>query len=229
MVNTVADNPINTITNAPTTAEARQTGLTNSQSIDQTKTQFLQLLIAQLKNQDPLSPADTDQMTSQMMSLGQLEQLFDLNKGMTSLVNTQSSTAIATYSSMVGRQALSKGNVFQISADDKGSFNFNINEIPQTATVRVFDQYNNLVREAPVTIQGIGLQAIDFDGLDARSNQLPDGYYTYAVNALDKDGNGVMVDPYSLGTISSIKVTNGQPTFQLGNNDLGMEDIQRIF
>ncbi len=39
------------------------------------RTDFLNLLVAQLKNQDPTQPMDNQQMTTQMASLAQLEQL----------------------------------------------------------------------------------------------------------------------------------------------------------
>ena len=41
---------------------------------------FLTLLVSQLKNQDPLSPADTNQFVSQLTSYSQLEQLININK-----------------------------------------------------------------------------------------------------------------------------------------------------
>ena len=46
---------------------------------------FLQLLIAQIKNQDPLNPTDSIQFVGQLVQYSELEQLIGINKGVTSL------------------------------------------------------------------------------------------------------------------------------------------------
>ena len=48
---------------------------------------FLQLLIAQIKNQDPLNPTDSIQFVGQLVQYSELEQLMGINQGVTSLVN----------------------------------------------------------------------------------------------------------------------------------------------
>ncbi len=46
---------------------------------------FLTLLVAQLKNQDPLSPQDGTQFVSQLAQFSQLEQLIGINKNTASV------------------------------------------------------------------------------------------------------------------------------------------------
>ena len=46
---------------------------------------FLQLLVAQIKNQDPLNPTDSIQFVGQLVQYSELEQLIGINKGVTSL------------------------------------------------------------------------------------------------------------------------------------------------
>jgi flagellar basal-body rod modification protein FlgD len=59
--------------------------------------QFLQLLVAQLKNQDPLNPVDNQQFIAQLATFSSLEQLISINQGITKLAGTGAakSTAIA--------------------------------------------------------------------------------------------------------------------------------------
>lgn len=207
----------------------QQTGLTDGGSIDQTKSQFLQLLLTQLQHQDPLSPADTDQMTGQMMSLGQLEQLFDINEKMGSMVNLQSGTMLAQYSGMVGHKALAQGNVMQVDDVDKGQFNFYLPKMPVSSQLRVFDQFNNLVREIDFRPNSVGMQTMPFDGLNKNGTALPNGYYKFLVNALDAEGNGISVETFSQGQISSIRLEGGQPIFQMGSNDVKISEIEKVY
>lgn len=46
---------------------------------------FLNLLVAQIKNQDPLNPTDSIQFVGQLVQFSQLEQLLSINQGVTTL------------------------------------------------------------------------------------------------------------------------------------------------
>lgn len=63
-----------------------------------TSTDFLTLLVTQLKNQDPTQPTDPTQYVSQLVGVNSLEQLIDVNKQLTSLggstTNTTSTTGV---------------------------------------------------------------------------------------------------------------------------------------
>jgi flagellar basal-body rod modification protein FlgD len=53
---------------------------------------FLKLLVSQLKNQDPLNPADSTQFVSQLAQFSSLEQLMQISKNTTTLASTVPST-----------------------------------------------------------------------------------------------------------------------------------------
>jgi flagellar basal-body rod modification protein FlgD len=73
-----------------TTATGTSGGTTTppANSPDQLTNQstFLQLLVAQIKNQDPLNPTDSIQFIGQLVQFSQLEQLLGINKGIQTLV-----------------------------------------------------------------------------------------------------------------------------------------------
>ncbi len=58
-----------------------------------TSTDFLTLLVTQLKNQDPTQPSDPTQYVSQLVGVNSLEQLIDINQQLTSLGGTNSSNS----------------------------------------------------------------------------------------------------------------------------------------
>jgi hypothetical protein len=59
------------------------------------ETTFLQLLMAQVQNQDPMNPTDSTQFVGQLVSFSQLEQLLGINQGVQTLV-TDASTPTST-------------------------------------------------------------------------------------------------------------------------------------
>jgi len=77
-----------------TTAPAAATGSTQV-----TKNMFLQLLVAQLKNQDPLNPADGTQFMTQLAQFQQLEQSMNTGQDITAIrqdLDTATATAAAS-------------------------------------------------------------------------------------------------------------------------------------
>ena len=63
---------------------------------------FLQLLIAQMKNQDPTSPTDMSQYMSQFAQMSSVEQAIQTNAKLDTLL---SSTALSQAESLIGRTA----------------------------------------------------------------------------------------------------------------------------
>jgi flagellar basal-body rod modification protein FlgD len=57
---------------------------------------FLQLLVTQIKNQDPTQPMDSTAFLGQLAQFSQLEQLIGINKGVQTLDGTATGTAAAT-------------------------------------------------------------------------------------------------------------------------------------
>jgi flagellar basal-body rod modification protein FlgD len=54
---------------------------------------FLQLLIAQVKNQDPLNPTDSIQFVGQLVQYSELEQLMGINQGVQALTGSAAPTS----------------------------------------------------------------------------------------------------------------------------------------
>ena len=86
---------------------------------------FLKLLTAQLRNQDPMSPIDNANMTSQLAALNQVDGINRLNATVESLVTQMSAASFVNLSSSVGKVALTKSQETYYSGQ------------PQTLAVRV--------------------------------------------------------------------------------------------
>lgn len=56
------------------------------------KDTFLQLLVAQIRNQDPLKPTDGTQFLSQLAQFSELEQLMGLRSDLTTALKTSAPT-----------------------------------------------------------------------------------------------------------------------------------------
>lgn len=79
-----------TISSATTTAATTAASSTTSSS-EAAKTQFLQLLTTQLKNQNPLDPTDPSEFTSQLVQYAGLEQQMNTNTSLDTISSNLSS------------------------------------------------------------------------------------------------------------------------------------------
>ena len=86
------------------TVSSSTTSTTSTSSSSNTSTldynAFLQLMIAQLKNQDPTSPMETSEYTSQLAAFSQVEQSVSTNAKLDSLL---SATNLQNAEALVGR------------------------------------------------------------------------------------------------------------------------------
>ncbi|MCB1195776.1 flagellar hook assembly protein FlgD [bacterium] len=100
---------------SPTTNTASKTENLFSASGSQLgKDDFLELLVAQLGNQDPLDPLSNEDFIAQMATFSQLEQVTNLNTNITSFLDSQiqqnTAQAVAQYSSLIGKKVITKNN-----------------------------------------------------------------------------------------------------------------------
>jgi flagellar basal-body rod modification protein FlgD len=88
---------------------ASLTGATDPLANEET---FLQLLVSQLQNQDPMNPTDSNQFVSQLTSYSQLEQLINIHKDADSLVSnlTGATGASASTTSTTSDPTTNTGN-----------------------------------------------------------------------------------------------------------------------
>ena len=80
--------------------------------INQTFDDFLQLLVTQLKNQDPVSPMDPTEFTNQLVSFSQVEQQIHTNQNLEELIALQSDTWLGQPLDYLGQSVEVVGGTF---------------------------------------------------------------------------------------------------------------------
>src|SRR5437773_5692129 len=96
-----------TALSSTTTASA---GATQGATKESPKETFLTLLVAQLEHQDPLSPQDNAQFTTQLAQFTSLEQLQSMNANLSALMSAQTTTNNLQASSLLGKTVQAKND-----------------------------------------------------------------------------------------------------------------------
>ena len=100
IANPVTSNPSANTGNSSSSNSLAAVSASTTQVSEQ---QFLQLLVAQLQNQDPLNPMDGTQFVSQLAQFSELEQMIGVNQGVQQLVvDAQGTSSSGTGSSSGG-------------------------------------------------------------------------------------------------------------------------------
>jgi len=171
---------------------------------------FLELLVAQLENQNPLDPADTDQFTDQLAQFSQLEQLINVNDKLDEMVSdsddTDSTTSALDY---VGMQVTGECNTMTVEDDSVTSGYYTLDESADVY-VLVYDEDGTLVTTIDEGQVEAGSYLISWDGSDADGDAVDDGTYTYVVMANGGDGYEELSSTLT-GTVDSVVYVGDTP------------------
>ncbi len=168
---------------------------------------LLQLLITQLKHQDPLDPLDSTQFLAQMAQFTMIGELDNLNRNM---ILTQRSTNTAWALSLIGQEVEANGSAFDYPGSGPVPLTYSLPQAARSATVEILNQQGQVVRTIQVGAQEAGVQSIEFDGKDQSGRLLPPGRYLYRVTAAGSDGRGLSGVTTSSGTVRGIEFS-GDP------------------
>ncbi len=193
------------------------------------KDQFLNLLVAQLTHQDPLSPMEGTEFTAQLAQFTSLEQLVNINENLGKLSSLETSVTQSQAVGMIGKQILAEGNTIAMSNGVSSNVIFSLEKATDTAAISVFDKTGALVSVVDSNSLEAGQNTIGFAGFDKNGDPLPDGIYTFQVLALDAEGEDIPVQTFSSGIVSGVNIAeDGTTNLQIGTTEFPLSGVVQI-
>jgi flagellar basal-body rod modification protein FlgD len=168
---------------------------------------FLSLLTTQLKNQDPLSPLDSNQFTQQIVQMTGVEQQLATNDLLKQLV-TNTGTGVATAVGLIGKQVRATANNAMLK-DGKAAWTYNLDRDASDVKLEISDSKGNVLRSIAPTDNKAGDHVFNWDGKSASGTTLPAGEYTLKVTAKDSSGNAVTSKIFADGVVTGVEQANG--------------------
>ncbi len=211
---------------------------------------FLKMLVAQLKNQDPLNPMDGKDMAAQLAQFSSVEQLIQLNKtvdeqksaqegvvtALGELQKTQNERAdeLATLiegqmaMATVGKTAVTPGNNVYVDSDGKGTVLLDAGTSRGPGRITFTNANGSDVRSVAIPNIGTGQQAIDISKLDWKP-PLEAGKYTVRCEVATDGGPFQNVKTYTTGRITGMRYEQGNPILIIGDDlNLPMSKLTQI-
>src|SRR5208283_3351537 len=178
---------------------------------------FLKLLMAQLQNQDPLSPSDGTEFVTQLAQFSQVqqsqEQTTTLGTISTQLQNMSNSNA----SALVGKTVTVSNTGMQWNGTFATTANVTLGSAAQNVTAVVQDSQGNTVRTLALGAAPPGPLAITWNGNTDAGPAAPAGTYSVNVTATDANGQSVNVSQTVSGVVSQVSYNQGSPALTLSS------------
>ena len=189
-----------------------------SASVQSEYNTFLTILTTELKNQDPTSPLDTNQFTSQLVQFSALEQNLQTNSLLQQLVTSQGQGQVNGALGYLGHTVQATGDSFALdgTSSDTPTLSYSLASNATTAVMNIVNSSNQTVRQITVPV-GAGAQSETFDGNDSSGKSLPAGTYTFNVQAEDSKGNAITATTFETGKVTGIDTTNGVVNLHMGS------------
>jgi len=214
MVASVTD----TATAAANTGAARTSLATNFDT-------FLNLLTAQLKNQDPLSPMDSTEFTQQLTQMTGVQQQLLTNDLLTSLLAAQNGGGLANGSNYIGKEVTAVWAADKLT-DGKASWSYELGADATKATLSVLDSTGKTVWTGPASELKTGTHDFTWNGKTTAGGQLSDGgVYTLKVSATNATGETVSSQVLMTGTVSGVELYDNVPYLNVGNTIIPLSTV----
>jgi flagellar basal-body rod modification protein FlgD len=189
-------------------------GTTGKASEDATEDRFLKLLVAQMKNQDPLNPLDNAQVTTQLAQINTVKGIDKLNTSLQTLVEGSKQGSTSEAASMVGRRVLVEGDALDLPKDGVAKAGFELAAAATSVRVDVLDRSGAVVDNVELGPQPAGLQTFQWDGVSG-TRTLDPGAYRMRVTAVD-GGSKVEATALTAAPVQAVTIGASGATLQLG-------------
>lgn len=191
---------------------------------------FLKLLVAQLKNQDPLKPQDNSAFVAELAQFSSLEQSMGVNDRLDQMMLQNQGMANANVVNMVGQSATVKGSLLTTDGSGLGiPVAFTQDRASEDTVIQITDQNGKIVRTLDLGKRPLGISRITWDGRSDDGLVQPAGTYSVGVKASDADGGSVSVSQETTGTITGVAFDKGYPVLKLSNGvSAPVSDLLRV-
>ncbi|PAP75762.1 flagellar hook assembly protein FlgD [Rubrivirga marina] len=212
--------------------------------------EFLQLLVAQLRNQDPTSPQDGHEFAAQLAQFSQVEQLTNINAaigsqagqlaalagsvdglhtGQTDMANRLSGRIdLQAATALIGQTVEMAGATLSWDGATATDVPVRLDGAAREVEVTIRDADGAVVRTLRTGSLEAGAHAIAWDGALADGSDAPAGAYSVSVSAVGPDGQPVGATAVTTGTVERITVDADGVALWVGGRPLAFDALLAV-
>jgi flagellar basal-body rod modification protein FlgD len=191
------------------------------------KDAFLQLLVTQLKNQNPLEPQDNGAFVAQLAQFSSLEGITTLNDTVSGLASNYNSSQALQASSLVGRSVIAPGDKAVVDTTKSLSGTVVVPSSVTSATLKITDSTGKTVRTIDLGSQKAGNASFIWDGKNDAGETVPAGTYTFGATTTI-DGQSVALITNLPATVNSVTISQTGGELMLNLAGLGSVALSKV-
>ena len=204
---------------------------TNSNRSELGQEDFLQLIVAQVQNQDPFEPTDNGAFISDLASFSSLDSINNLSSSFETFANNFNNSQVFNAASLIGQSVVVESNQFIHSEGEPTEAFIDAGGQIGIATVQISNASGEVVRSIDVPLSNPNLNSFNFDGLDASGNPVPEGNYFLNASLPLEDSELALVTQVN-SRIQSVNLASGNSgSIQLGlatGESILLDDVTQI-
>ena len=190
--------------------------------------EFLELMIAQLKNQDPFKAMDPSQFLGQLAQFGTVSGISEMKEAFGTLSDAMRSSQVLDGATMVGREVLLPSDEVMLQAEGAVKGAVDVPTGTNSLQVNIRDANGTLVRSLPLPTSS-GVQEFSWNGVADNGTRAPAGEYTFeaVANVAGKSGSLEML---MAGRVNSVTI-DAATGLTLNTSNLGsrrLSDVRRV-
>jgi flagellar basal-body rod modification protein FlgD len=186
---------------------------------------FLQLLTTQLKNQDPLSPMDTNQFTQQLVAMNGVQQQLQTNALLQTLVNASSGAGPAV--NLIGKQVQATSPTVGFNGG-QANWQYELDGNAAAATLSITDAANNVVWSQAAPDLGAGQHPFTWDGSTLSGGKVTSGTFTLHVKANDSNLQALGTNVLVQGVVTGVSSTAQGTQLNLGSTSVNYTNVTQV-
>lgn len=196
---------------------------------------FLNLLVTQLQNQDPLNPTDNAEFMSQTTAFSQLNEMTTMNSSINKMLELMSiqaynNNSLTAGANFIGKEIEYQTNTVVVGGDSLKNISFYLGEEanPEKSQINIYNEEGALVAMVKADELKQGQNTIHWDGTGVGGVVVNDGTYYFEVQAYNNSGEKIEVQEYGTGIVQGVKMIDGVLYFDLGNGSVSSEYVYSV-
>lgn len=187
---------------------------------------FLTLLTTQLQHQDPLSPLDSTEFVSQLVSFTEVEQSINTNQQLEALVELFKANQGANAVNYLGQTVEAEGDTAMLR-DGQATFSYDLSTKASSNVVTVKDEDGNTIYTGQVSTS-VGRHVFVWNGRDNNGVVQPEGAYTVSFKAKDTAGATIPVATTFVGKVVAVDQGTDGLVLDVDGTKLPLESILAV-
>jgi flagellar basal-body rod modification protein FlgD len=189
--------------------------------------QFLELMIAQLRNQDPFKPMESGEFLGQLAQFGTVSGIEDVRGALSDLTHAMSANQTMQAAGLVDREAFVASREAWLPPGGTVRGAAVVPEGTSNASLGIYDMNGRLVATRALQTTGAEAGSFAWNGLMDDGNVAPTGYYELRASG-DIAGTNTALDVLVAGRIESVSLENAGGTVGLTVTGLGRVDLTDV-